>query len=101
MLSFIDKISYISNKDFFKGINKKTVNCVDRYFELEPFFVSKSKKTPKLSLENFRETMIKPLKDISVKELKLIAKMYYITISGTKKELVKRLERLRGLQFKK
>lgn len=106
--SFIEDISYISNKDFLKGINKNITPWQNdpsvKYFELEPFFIStsnKSKPKPKISLENFRGIMNKPTKDISLKELKIIAEMYSVTTSGNKKQIIDRIEQLRFLKFNK
>ena len=98
--SFINGISYISNKDFYQDINKKKIDDVYRYFELEPFFISKFKQKPKMSLENFKIILNKPSKDISLQELKIIASMYQVTTSGTKKELIDRLQKLRGIYIK-
>jgi len=44
--------------------------------------------------------MNKSLKNISINELKTIAKMYNVITSGTKKQLANNIIRLRNLKFK-
>lgn len=95
--SFVDGVSFISNKDFFGDAKK--INYMDRYFELWPFFITKKNQKLLLTLDEYNEIMKYPLKDISTKELKDIAKMFNVTTSGTKKEIAKRLSNLRGIKF--
>lgn len=87
--SFINNISYMLNEDFYKGINKNTIDNVQRYFELQPFFISKTNKKPIISLIKFKEILNKPSKDISNKELNIICKMYKITTNNKNKKLIK------------
>lgn len=100
--NFVDEVSYINKTDFYKGLygTKPKDDYIYRYFELNPFFIGKKKKKPKISLDEFREILKEPIEDISKNEILDIAKMYNITLNGSKLDLINRLERLRRLEFK-
>ena len=67
---------------------------------LSPFLIpfNENKKDKKImSLEEFKNIRNKPLNEITLTQMKKIAKMYNVTTSGTKKELANRIERLRSV----
>jgi hypothetical protein len=70
---------------------------------LSPFLIpfnedNKYKKTKKImSLEEFKKIRNKPLNEITLTQMKKIAKIYNVTISGTKKEIANRIEKLRHI----
>lgn len=66
---------------------------------LEPFLISlfSHKENNKITLEEFKELQQKTLNEIPLNKIKELAKLYGVTISGTKKELVDRIENLRNI----
>jgi hypothetical protein len=65
---------------------------------LSPFLIpfNGDKKGKKImSLEEFKKIKNKPLNEITLTQMKKLAKMYNVTTSGTKKELANRIENLR------
>ena len=67
---------------------------------LSPFLIpfNGNKKSKKIMcLEEFKNIRNKPLNEITLNQMKKLAKMYNVTISGTKKEIANRIERLRNI----
>ena len=68
--------------------------------KLQPFLISlysHKVKNNKITLEEFREIQKKTLDEISLNKIKELAKIFGVTSSGTKKELVDRIENLRNV----
>ena len=75
-------------------------NIIDKGIELSPFlipFLYKYNKKNKISLEDFKKIKNKTLNEITLDEMKHLAKMFHVTTSGTKKELANRIEQLRHI----
>ena len=87
--------------EFPKIINKNNLKEVfQKGCQLEPFLISLfSHKTNnnKITLEEFKELQKKRLDEIPLKKIKELAKLFSVTLSGSKKELVNRIEQLRNI----
>jgi hypothetical protein len=92
---------YLPIIEFQKFKTKKDLqNIFDKGIELSPFFKSFNKKNIKkyiISLEDFKKIKNKTLNEITLDEMKKLAKIYHVTTSGTKKELADRIEQLRNI----
>jgi hypothetical protein len=79
--------------------SKDLQKIVDFIFEFGPFFnnLKTHKNENKITLEKFKEMRNKKLEEISLSDLKNIGKMYGVITSGSKKEIVERIENLRGV----
>jgi hypothetical protein len=79
--------------------SKNLQKIVDFIFEFGPFFINLKthKNENKITIEKFKEMRNKKLEEISLSNLKNIAKMYGVITSGSKKEIVDRIENLRGV----
>ena len=71
----------------------------DKGIELSPFLIKfgNEKSKSKISLEEFKELKNKSLDDISLEQMKKLAKIYSVSTSGTKKELADRIEKIKGV----
>lgn len=68
--------------------------------KLEPFLISlysHKVKNNKITLEEFKEIQKKTLDEISLNKIKELAKIFGLTTSGNKKEIVDRIEELRNV----
>jgi hypothetical protein len=68
--------------------------------KLEPFLISLNShkvNNNKITLDEFKEIQTKTLDEISLDKIKELAKIFGVTISGSKKELVDRIEKLRNV----
>ena len=75
-------------------------SIIDKGIELSPFlipFLYKYNKKNKISLEDFKKIKNKTLDEITLDEMKNLAKMFHVTTSGTKKELANRIEKLTSI----
>ena len=92
---------YLPLNEFPKFKSEKDLQEIfDKGYELAPFLISFEEnyiKKPLISLEEFKKIKNKTLDEISLNEIKKLAKMYGVTTSGNKKELVDKIERLRGI----
>ena len=74
---------------------------IDKGFELHPFLIpfenNKIITVDELTLEEFKEIRNKPLKEITLEQLKKIAKMYSFSVKGSKQNIVDTIERVRGI----
>lgn len=87
--------SYIDKKYF---VGRDLDGIDERIFEYKPFFTSLSEKKRKgMTVEQFEIIRNTPLKDIPLNIIKKLATMYSVTNSGSKKEVVDRIERVRGV----
>ena len=89
---------YLPLNEFHKYIDSST--NLQKMFDtgelLSPFLIhfNGDKKGKKImSLEEFGIIRNKPLNEITLIQIKKIAKMYNVTTSGTKKELANRIEK--------
>ena len=93
-------IGYLSIDGFpkFKS-NKDLQKIIDKGSELAPFLIEfcEKKTKPNISLEEFKEIKNKLLDDIPLQKMKDLAKMFNVSVSGTKRELADRIERLHGV----
>lgn len=96
---FLYPEGYISKDNFSDPKDLQTI--LDEISELRPFINSFTTNKPinKMSLEKFREIKSKPLKDITLSEIKQIAKMFNVTVSGSKKDLANRIKNLRKIKI--
>jgi hypothetical protein len=97
---------YLPIKEFPKiKSNKDLQSIIDKGTELSPFlipFYGNLKKKYLISLEEFKKIKNKSLDEITLDEMKNLAKMFQVTTSGTKKELADRLEKVgRIIVYKK
>jgi len=72
----------------------------DKGIELSPFlipFLNKYNKKILISFDDFKKIKNKTLDDITLDEMKKIAKMFQVTTSGTKLQLANRIEKLRSV----
>lgn len=88
---------YLDKEEFPKI---KNIQDIQKVFEmgelLDPFLFSLDthrRKQNKITLKQFENIQQKTLNEISLNELKELAKMYNITTSGSKKELANRIEK--------
>ena len=92
---------YLPLTEFHKYTNGTDLQIMFNRGELlSPFLIPfngdiKYKKI--MSLEEFKKIRNKPLNEITLAQMKKLAKMYNVTISGTKKELANRIEKLRSV----
>jgi len=94
--SLFSGVSTKENTEFSKDLD----NIIDKGIELSPFlipFLYKYNKKNKISLEDFKKIKNKTLNEITLDEMKHLAKMFHVTTSGTKKELANRIEQLRHI----
>ena len=54
-----------------------------------------------MTLEEFKKVQDTPLNKISYKKVKQLARLFGVETSGTKKQLVSRIESLRGIKIYK
>jgi hypothetical protein len=93
---------YLSKSEF-SNINN-IENIITEGIELDPFLFSIKTHKPKnnkISLEKFKEIQNLTLEEIKTNELKIIANIYGVTISGTKKEIADRIENMRKIKIYK
>jgi hypothetical protein len=79
---------------------KDLQSIINKGLELAPFlipFLYKYNNKNKISLEDFKKIKNKTLDEITLDEMKNLAKMFEVTTSGTKKELANRIEQLRRI----
>jgi hypothetical protein len=92
---------YLPLTEFHKYTNGTDLQIMFNRGELlSPFLIpfNCDKKYKKImSLEEFKKIRNKPLNEITLTQMKKLAKMYHVTISGTKKELANRIEKLRNV----
>ena len=95
---------YLPIEEFPKFTSEKDLQSIfDKECELDPFLLNFSvnekyiKKQPIISLEEFKKIKNKSLDEITLTEMKNLAKMFNVTTSGTKKELAFRIEKLRNV----
>lgn len=93
---------YLPINEFPKFKSDKDLKEIfDKGCELDPFLISFKEndyiKKSLISLEEYKKIKNKTLDEISLSEIKNLAKMYSVTTSGTKKELVDSIEKLRGI----
>jgi hypothetical protein len=92
---------YLPINEFPKFKSDKDLQEIfDKGCELDPFLISFKEhdiKRSLISLEEYKKIKNKTLDEISLDEIKNLAKMYSVTTSGTKKQLVDRIEQLRGI----
>ena len=92
---------YLPITEFPKFKSDKNLQEIwDKGSELDPFLISFEGsyiKKPTISLEEFKKIKNKSLDEISLQEIKDLAKMFHVTTSGNKKELVDRIEKLRDV----
>lgn len=90
---------YLPLSEFHKYTNGTDLQITfNRGEKLSPFLIpfNGDKKGKKImSLEEFKIIRNKPLNEITLTQMKKLAKMYNVTTSGTKKELANRIENLR------
>lgn len=93
---------YLDKKEFSKIKNTKDLQIIlDEARVYDPFLISlkdQKNKSKKISLEEFKNIKQKPLKDISIKEMKELAKLFTVNTSGSKKELADRIKKLRRIK---
>jgi len=97
--SFVVPDGYLPIK-FFTNIKKDDLfNCELTHYD--PFFIpfGKKKSIHKISLDEFKKIQKKELKDISADTIKILAKMYNVTTSGSKITLVNRIEKVRRVNI--
>jgi hypothetical protein len=89
---YLPKIELLKNKNDLEKIMNKG-------FELNPYLISLTthKNKYNISLNQLKEFQKKTLDNISIGELKQLAIMYSVTPSGKKKEIVDKIENLRGI----
>ena len=92
---------YLPISEFPKIINKNNLKEVfQKGCQLEPFLISLfSNKTNnnEITLEEFKEIQKKRLDEIPLKKIKELAKLFGVILSGSKKELVNRIEEVRNI----
>jgi len=92
---------YLSVNEFPKFKSEKNLQKIfDKGCELDPFLISFEKnyiKKPLISLEEFKKIKNKTLEEISLEKIQKLAKMYGVTASRNKKELVDRIEKVRKI----
>jgi hypothetical protein len=91
---------YLSINEFPKIKSTKDLQeLFDKGIELSPFLIKfgNEKSKSKISLEEFKELKNKSLDDISLEQMKKLAKIYSVSTSGTKKELADRIEKIKGV----
>lgn len=95
---------YLPIEEFPKFTSEKDLQSIfDKGCELDPFLLNFSlnekyiKKQAMISLEEFKKIKNKSLDEITLTEMKHLAKMFEVTTSGTKKELAFRIEKLRDV----
>jgi len=89
---------YLSLKYF---NNIKDINLFNNELrKYSPFFIefNHKKSKYKISIEEFNEIQKKKLKDISYDTIKTLAKMYNVTLSGSKKTLADRIEQVNNIK---
>jgi RNA recognition motif-containing protein len=92
---------YLPLSEFPKIKNKNDLlKIFNESCKLEPFLYSlysHKMKNNKITLEEFKEIQKKTLDEISLNKIKELAKIYGVTTSGSKKDLVDRIEKLRNV----
>lgn len=95
---------YLPLKEFYKIENKDIKKSLKTIFKegikLEPFLISLNShkvNNNKITLDEFKEIQTKTLDEISLDKIKELAKIFGVTTSGSKKELVDRIEKLRNV----
>lgn len=95
---------YLPIEEFPKFTSEKDLQSIfDKGCELDPFLLNLPfndkyiKKQPIISLEEFKKIKNKSLDEITLTEMKHLAKMFEVTTSGTKKELANRIEKHRDV----
>jgi len=96
---FIYPKGYI-NKEYVY-IKSNLQKTLDYCMVYDPFFYSFNHKPPKMTLEEFKKIQDTPLNKISYKKVKQLARLFGVETSGTKKQLVSRIESLRGIKIYK
>jgi hypothetical protein len=92
---------YLPLTEFHKYKNGTDLQITfNRGKKLSPFLMpfNEDKKTKKImSFEEFKKIRNKSLNEITLTQMKKIAKMYNVITSGTKKELANRIEKMRNV----
>lgn len=91
---------YLSKSEFPMTKSKDNLqNIFDKGIELNPFLIKYNNKNKnyKITLEEFKLIQQKSLSNISLDTIKKLAKMYSVTASGTKDDLMNRIKKLRGV----
>jgi hypothetical protein len=96
---------YLPVNEFLKFKSEKNLQEIfDKSIELDPFlipFEENHMENPLISLEEFKKIKNKILNEISLDEIQKLAKMYDVTTTGNKKELVDEIEKLKGITIYK
>lgn len=92
---------YLPISEFSKLKNKNDLlKIFNEGCKLQPFLISlysHKVKNNKITLEEFKEIQKKTLNEIPLIKIKELSKIFGITTSGSKKELVDRIEKLRNV----
>jgi len=95
---------YLPLKEFYKIENKDIKKSLKTIFKegikLIPFLISLNShkvNNNKITLNEFKEIQTKTLDEISLDKIKELAKIFGVTTSGSKKELVDRIKKLRNV----
>lgn len=97
--SFIHPEGYLEKEKF---TNLKIDTLLVELLKYEPYLLSFKNHKPnsKLTAKKGKKLLQKKKSDITLIELKEIAKAYKITTSGSKTQIFQRLDKLRNIQFK-
>lgn len=93
-------VSYIKREDIDIHNLKKIDLIIDQIFKYEPFFIDVTKPLIlPITLKDFKNIMQTHIKNIKKDDLVNICKMFEVTHSGSKTELIARLETVRDFKF--
>jgi len=99
---FFNFIEGYLSKSEFETIKKKDnlKKIIEKGIKIDKFLYSIDTHKPKhniISLEELKKLKTKNLTDIPLKTIKNLAKIYHVTESGSKKEIIDRIEKLRNV----